>query len=354
MQERGRLMTLPRSTEPAGMYAWSHAAATAVIIALVVVLSGCGGTPEVSPSGGTPAAGPLKDIGSFACQLQEQDAAGNITRLAASRYDMLVIDQTRSLKGDEDFDSAGDVTRLHRSAAAGGGKKKVLCYLDAGQAEDYRAYWRAGWRVGSPDWIVAPDPDGWDGNYEVEFWRPEWMDIMRARIDQIISDGYDGAYLDWLAGYSYGPVARAARAQGLDPAVALIDFVREIAAYAGKKPGFVLVAQNAAEMVKYPGYARVFDGIAQESVWYEWAGDPDSAGTRSGVRVGPEDSSATITRLAAWQELGKPVFDIEYASQGSEVERAYSLGRAHGFRTYVTSPALDSLSSTPPPGLPSD
>lgn len=112
--------------------------------------------------------GRLKDVRFWAYQIQNQQADGNIGKLAESDYDLLVIDQIRSLKGDEDHDDRADVSRLKRTKGVSGKPKIVLCYIDVGEAESYRGYWRDGWRVGDPEWIVAEDPDGWDENYPRE------------------------------------------------------------------------------------------------------------------------------------------------------------------------------------------
>jgi cysteinyl-tRNA synthetase len=333
--------------------------AIAVLVAMSLFIAGCGASDiDSSPSRSRsprlkPATGPLKDLEYFAYQIQAQEEDGNIERLAGERYDLLVIDQTRSVKDQEDYDSAKDVARLKASRGSAGGGKTVVCYIDVGEAEDYRTYWQDGWRVGNPEWIAAPDPDGWDGNYPVKFWRSEWMDIQRNRIEEIISDGYDGVYLDWLEVYSFEPVAQAARAEGLDPKNALTDFVRALAEYArSRKPGFIFIAQNAAEMGDYPGYAEVFDAVAQESVWFDWEGDPDTTGSAGDVAVNSEDSQTLIDDLAIWQAQGKPVLDIEYAQEEANAVEGYALGAKNGYRTYVTTTLLDELTSTPPPGLP--
>lgn len=330
----------------------------ALMLSFMLFLAGCGGGSgdaerPVSTAPATGAEGPLKDVRYFAYQIQGQEEATSIDRLAASRYDLLVIDQTSSLKGEEGYDSRAVVTRLKDSPSSSGGGKLVVCYVDVGEAESYRAYWRDGWRVGDPEWIVATDPDGWDENYPVKFWREQWKDIMRERFDSIIDDGYDGAYLDWLEVYSFEPVAEAARAEGLDPRAALVDFTSELAAYArSKKPGFIMIAQNAAEMGSVPEYAAVFDGIGQEAVWFDGAGDPDQGETDGDVPRDGEESRTIQGDLSTWLAQGKPVLDVEYAARAGNAAEAYRLGAEHGYRTYVTLRPLDALSDTPPSGLP--
>jgi cysteinyl-tRNA synthetase len=293
----------------------------------------------------------LKNARFWAYQIQEQDQDGNLKKLAKSRYDMLVIDQTRSLKGEEDHNSRKDVASLKKSLNSRGGRKLVICYIDVGEAESYRWYWQKDWTIGSPDWIVAKDPGGWDENYPVKFWRLEWKDIVKKNIDRVIEDGYDGIYLDWLEVYSFEPVMSAADAEGLDPIAELKEFVGELRSYArDKKPDFIFIAQNAAELGTYPGYAESFDAVAQEAIWYDGAGDPDN-GEQEGDEPGdPDESQELLYQLEDWQKLHKPVFDVEYAEEQANVKRAYKMGRENSLITYVTLRPLDRLTSTTPPG----
>jgi cysteinyl-tRNA synthetase len=293
----------------------------------------------------------LTDVRFFAYQLQNQEQPASMKRLVDSHYDLLVIDQTRSVKGQEAYDSRRDVMRLKASSGSTGHGKVVICYLDVGEAESYRWYWNSDWRVGNPSWIVAPDPGGWDGNFPVAYWTPEWKSIMSTAIDRIIDDGYDGVYLDWLEAYAFEPVAAAARAQDLNARKELIDFVRGLEEHARQRdPGFIFVAQNAAELGAYPDWLKLFDGIGQESIWYDGAGDPDAGGTPGDVPVDAGLTRDYLQDLSAWRANGKVVLDIEYARKPANVSRAYALGASRRFKTYVTLVPLDSLSATPPPG----
>lgn len=293
----------------------------------------------------------LENVKFWAYQIQDQYENDNIQKLAASRYDLLVIDQTRSIKGEEDYDDKADVSLLKNSSNSSGGKKIVVCYIDVGEAESYRWYWQKSWQIGDPDWIVAEDPDGWDENYPVKFWRKEWKNIMKKCLDRIIEDGYDGIYLDWLEIYSFEPVAEAAKAEDLDVRLELVKFVRELSQHAHlKNPDFLLIAQNAAELGEFPEYVKLFDAIAQEAIWYDGGGDPDTEEQPGDVPLDSYDSEGYVNHLEDWQALGKPVFNVEYAQKPANAQRAYRLGEEHGFKTYVTLRSLDALTKTPLPG----
>jgi len=324
-----------------------YRAALMGLVCFILVLLSChkdSGPDENSNSA-------LKDVRFWAYQIDGLDVPSNIDSLCSSHYDLIVMDQQRSIKGSEDYDTRSDIQRIRNSSNSRGGKKLVVCYVDIGQAESYRYYWQAGWGFGNPVWIMDPDPDGWNNSYGVKFWVPEWKTIMSDYFQRIIDDGFDGVYLDWLEIYNFPSVAEAAKQSGLDVRQELFAFIKDLSTFARtKKPGFIFIAQNACELGEYPEYVNMFDAIAQEDIWYDGSGDPDNGGSQGDSAVDPTDSQQYIDQLALWQQQGKAVFNVEYAQLPANVSLAYSLGKQHDFRSYVTLRLLDKLSETPPPG----
>lgn len=109
---------------------------------------------------------------------------------------------------------AATVRALQRKPA--GSRRIVIAYLNIGQAEDYRSYWRKGWRLGSPSWILARDPDGWKGNFPVAYWKPAWQDLIAGGdglLASIAALGFDGVYLDWVGGFEDRAVIAAGKAR---------------------------------------------------------------------------------------------------------------------------------------------
>ena len=51
-----------------------------------------------------------------------------------------------------------------------GKKRLIFAYVDIGEAEDYRFYWKNNWytptgdKLGFPDYILGSNEDGWQGN----------------------------------------------------------------------------------------------------------------------------------------------------------------------------------------------
>jgi cysteinyl-tRNA synthetase len=298
----------------------------------------------------TPATTSLRDVRFWAYQIDGLEDPASIDAICSSHYDLVVMDQQRSISGSEDYDTKSDIQRIHSSSNSRDGKKLVVCYIDVGQAESYRYYWNAGWQPGNPSWILDPDPDGWNDNFGVKYWSPEWKSLMKEYLGRIIEDGYDGIYLDWLMIYDDPAVKDAALLEGKEPTEELISFIRELSVYSKSlDSNFLFIAQNGAELGADPEYVKLFDAIAQEDIWYDGSGDPDNGGNQGDWPVDPLDSELYIEQLTLWQQQGKPVFNVEYAQLPDNVSRAYSLGEQHAFRTYTTLRLLDKLSGTPPP-----
>jgi cysteinyl-tRNA synthetase, unknown class len=82
-----------------------------------------------------------------------------------------------------------------------GARRLVYAYVNIGIAASHRYYWQPNWREGSPLWISAPVPGDPD-SYFIEFWRPEWQQIITGNTDSfiygIVMQGYDGAVLDGI------------------------------------------------------------------------------------------------------------------------------------------------------------
>jgi len=243
------------------------------------------------------------------------------------------------------WDSAADVEYLQSTG------KMVICYIDVGEAEDYRWYWQDGWEVGNPSWIAGEDPDGWDGNYPVVFWNDDWKAIMAEYLTRIINDGYDGIYLDWLEVYDFDAVVAAAEALGKDPEDLLVEYVQWIEQFVhSRNEDFIIIAQNAAEMGYRLDYIQVFDGIAQEAIWFDGGGDPDSSETPGDVAVESALTAEYVQSLQYWKTAELPVFNCEYCQEPANTATAYSNGEQNGYITLCTLRPLDQVTETPPPG----
>ncbi len=81
----------------------------------------------------------LRQVQYWAYQIQNLDTANAVEKIAASRYDMVVIDPT--VTTDDDFDAKDMVRQIKESKAFDGiHRKLVIAYLDIGEAEEWRWY----------------------------------------------------------------------------------------------------------------------------------------------------------------------------------------------------------------------
>ena len=369
----------------------------------------------------------LNEIKFWGYQIGEIDnvAGDAVDKLVASKYDMLVIEPTRTdwdlqtdgtFNGSPRFDTKGMVQRLKESKASDGVHRKlVIAYIDIGEAEDWRWYWDPNvWTreteanrencdgVGPlpedwPSWIVARDPDCFGGNYPVAYWEQEWKDIvingtnfgsdLAARdynsiIDEVIKDGFDGIYLDWVEGFENEPVMAAAQAAGVDPVQEMVKFIEEMRVYTKQKdPNFLIIQQNAAALIfgGEDNRERIYadsendfenveddihwelldaiDGIAQEGVWYdgfateEWE---DCAGfdNNSDMVAMPPTEEYLDDLETFYLSEGRTVFTCEYAHNAAA--DAYTKSKDKGFIPYATHRTLTRLTDTPPPEFPGE
>ncbi|MEZ5975483.1 MAG: endo alpha-1,4 polygalactosaminidase [Planctomycetota bacterium] len=198
--------------------------------------------PKTPPRG---IANRLVDVRCWAVQLQGLDRPGARAALTACRFDLLVIEPMVSVRGQESFPIAEFVRELHGTRGTAAAAKRVLAYVNVGQAEAYRSYWKDDWVVpgedhaGEPDFLLAADPEGWQGNYPVAWWDARWQEVLfgtpASLIDQAWAAGFDGLFLDWVLGFEEPAVAAAARAQGLQPAQAMADLLARLRVYARER-----------------------------------------------------------------------------------------------------------------------
>jgi cysteinyl-tRNA synthetase len=292
-----------------------------------------------------------------------------VDQLAASTYDMLVIEPIFTERENEDYPIAATVARLHQAPQP----RLVIAYIDIGQAEEWRTYWQEGWEIGDPDWIVALDPDGWQGNYPVAYWRQEWQDIWlgpSGYLAQILAAGFDGVYLDWIEAYSDENVLAAAQRDGVNAEDEMVAWVSKLAAAGrARQPDFVLIAQNAAGLAHRDDYRAVIDAIAQEQTWFDGGAENHPPGDCPLPRLAAEiDTPAYVNRLSpacrvAWladpdstlhtsseeylrelqaaQGQGVPIFTVDYALQPENVAWVYQTARSLGFIPFVSQRNLD-------------
>lgn len=338
------------------MFTRYHVAQRAVLWITTITLSACT-TVSLAPL----ARKPLAQVRSWAIQLQGLERSGAVASLQRATVDLVVIEATSNVRGSEGFASADVVRKLQSTPGEALPSKLVLAYLNVGQAEDYRDYWREDWRAptteerGSPDFLLSLDPEGWPGNYPCKFWDERWKRVLfgspTAVLDHLLEAGFDGVYLDWVLGYEDASVRAVARADDVDPARAMLELVAELAAYArARKPGFLIVAQNAAWLGhEVPGFEAHIDALAQEDLSFRGSAtakwDDDDAGGIDTVRerLDEDGRDPLIERLSEIRAGGLPILTLDYAVRREDVQRAIERSRSRAFVPTVSRTPLDRL-----------
>ena len=319
----------------------------------------------------------LTEVKSWLLLLNNDLDPRSLEKIGQIPYDMVVVDHISSQKNVPETASGTAVKRLQRGPD--GERRAVIAYLNIGQAEDYRAYWKKGWRVGHPSFILGTDPDGWAGNFPVAYWNPDWRQIVTGSgglIEQIRAAGFDGLYLDWVGGFEDESVVAAARRDGVDAREEMIAWVREVSAVAkgGERPLFV-IAQNAAPLLEDSSYLDAIDGVSHEDIWFTGAdglAEGDCPVPRTAAEVGSaaylarlnkacrrshdkdpasamrfvgEDVIVPLLKLA--QDRGKAVFTVDYALKVENIGAARKASRSFGFVPFVGARNLNTIVGIP-------
>jgi uncharacterized protein (TIGR01370 family) len=279
---------------------------------------------------------------------------------------------------DPDFDAKDMVNRIKASKASDGiHRKLVIAYIDIGEAEEWRWYWgnhktyeeygecKQSYIDAIQNWapfVVACDPDGWGGNYPVAFWDDDWKDIaiygttlgsdeyFDSLLDEVVQDGFDGVYLDWVEAWEMEAVQDRADDEGKDPGTEMLNFIKEIRAY-GKQYNndFIVIQQNSSELINEVGadeLKNAVDAIAQEAVWWDGIGGNDDWTDPEGYDYASCCTNYYLTRLRKYKNAGFPVFVCDYAV--THAEEVYQKTAAEGFIGYATRRSLARLTTTPP------
>jgi cysteinyl-tRNA synthetase len=256
----------------------------------------------------------LKSANSWTYQLN-----GNIAPIASTGFDVAVVDVDHA-------SNQGGITRLKTKPS--GARRLVIGYLAIGEAETFRPYYKSCCTSGSkPSWLTTKT-QGWAGNYVTRYWESGWKSIVMSRVDKMIAAGFDGVYLDRIDSWE------TMRAENANARGAMIQLVKDISAHArAKKGNFVIMVQNAEEMLTDNGYVAAIDALAKESLFYGVRGQ--------GQRNSNSDITHSVGLLQRLRSRGKAIYVIEYLS-GATTEKARAEIRAQGFIPYFGPRALDS------------
>ncbi len=251
---------------------------------------------------------PLLGVVTWHYQLDKIEPA--LPLLTKNTADMLVIDHAK--RGGTVGLTREEVEAL--KVRRDGRRRLVIAYMSIGEAEEFRFYWNKDWKVAPPVWL-GEENCAWPQAHRVRFWNDDWKALSfrgpSAFLKRIADAGFDGVYLDRIDIYeTFDKERPTARAE-------MVQFVSELSAVAKQlKPGFLVIAQNAEDLLTERAFRRAIDGLAKESLLHGGAGT--TAGT--GVRNKPEDIAWSRSRLNLLLAERKPVFNVEYLVDMEQID----------------------------------
>ena len=276
---------------------------------------------------------PLAHVKSWHYQLDKVD----IATMGQRNVDMLVTDYAR--EGGKIPLEQADVAKL--KIKPDGTRRTVISYLSIGEAEEFRFYWDPNWKTTKPVWLERENC-AWPKAWMVRFWDPGWRDMIvtgqNSYLKRIIAAGFDGVYLDRVDMWEH-TLALNSNAQA-----AMIDFVAILAAEARKlKPGFIVIGQNAENLLENRRYRRTVDAVAKEELFYSRSG--------TGVRNSAADIDVSLRHLDQLKWQWKPIFPVEYLQKADEIAALRAEALKRGLVPVFPTRALDGGDPTAPVAL---
>lgn len=276
----------------------------------------------------------LLNVKPWAYQLQNSD----IDAIAnENNIKLIVIDYSLDGTNETKF------TKQQIDAIRNSGKY-AISYISIGEAEDYRYYWKPEWKSNPPLWL-GPENTNWPGNYKVKFWMKEWQEIIFDYIDTIISQGFDGIYLDIIDGWYYWAEENP---QKPDADSLMCRFVINIRDHVNSVKGnqdFIIIPQNGENII--------FSTNVSELIRSQYLNSINAIGIEDVFFYGnkEEDNSYNpdLTRLDIIQNYktaGKQIYSIEYLTDEIKIGQYLTEASTKGFVPYSCTRALDKLCPT--------
>lgn len=279
----------------------------------------------------------MAPVKSWAIQLQNLS-----TVTAIPPVDMFVADATAGGLDGGPL-SPDDVQRLR--SKADGSRRLAISYLSIGESEDYRPDYFTSEYISedAPDWLLHENRQ-WKGNRLIRFCEEGWQRTVLGDDDgrsvynsvewsplyKLIDLGFDGVYLDRVDVYA------EVQKECPDAAAKMVAFVARLAAHARKKnPNFIVILQNAEELLRDPKMIAAIDAVAKEDLFY---------GADHSERENPQSMvSPILENLGYAVRASKPVFVLDYLKNPSRREADRAKIEARGFFPYFGPRELDRL-----------
>ncbi|MEZ5849869.1 MAG: endo alpha-1,4 polygalactosaminidase [Hyphomicrobiaceae bacterium] len=254
--------------------------------------------------------------------------------IAASSFDLVVIDHALSAGRRFVHQFAPELIEMAKRRPDGR-RRIVLAYMSIGEAERYRFYWDQAWYDPrhKPRWLGDINPV-WDGNYLARFWDRDWQRIILEGPDsylgRIMAAGFDGIYLDRADVHAeWAKERKSAEAD-------MVRFIARIGEAArARNPDFLVVMQNAEELLRHAFVVRAIDAVAKEDLFF-------GVDHRQG-RNDTDTVSWSLRYLRQAKRAGRQVFVVEYLDDARHMREVEARLRKDDFVAHFTARDLGDL-----------
>jgi cysteinyl-tRNA synthetase, unknown class len=270
-----------------------------------------------------------------------------LEELQRSPYDLLVLDATTGLAAQRPFRRA-ETESLKRKAD--GSPRLVVSYLSVGESEDYRPEYfsKEYMEEDAPDWLMEENKD-WKGNRLIKFCSDGWQktilgdangksvynSVDSSPLYRLMDLGFDGIYLDRVDVYEeVGKQCPNAEER-------MVDFVVKLAAHARKRnPHFMVILQNAEDLLKHPRMVKALDAVAKESLFHGWGGGD---GSNTATTNSADSIKWSTDRMNLMKKAGRPVFVVDYPGSRVKADLSVKRIREQGYVPYIAPKSLGVL-----------
>jgi cysteinyl-tRNA synthetase len=293
---------------------------------LATAFAGLSKTARSENGAGTERSALLRAVRRWGCQYQRID----IDAIAASPLDLVVLEPSlddASLR----FIAPAEIDRLKRKPD--GSRRLVIGYLPVGEGDIKRWYISDEMRRRPPSFFGPENPD-WPGARHVRYWDPAWRELVAtgpsSLLARIVEAGFDGALLDRVDAYGDWTKERPSAQEDM---IDLVETIRQVARRL--VPDFLLVPQNAEQLLLSPRYVGLIDGLNKESLLTGLSGPnlPNS----------DDDIAWSLDRLRLAQEGGVKLLATEYVTDPALRPRLARKLEDLGFTPFFGKRDLDAL-----------
>ncbi len=283
---------------------------------------------------------------SYAYVLQAENLAdertGVVDLLRDCGRDLIILDALFDGEATRRW-TPEELTAIRRDKAG----RRIAAYLSIGEAEDYRPYWQAAWdrdndgvpEESAPPFLLGVNPD-WPGNYRVRYWREDWQALIRSELDRILTQGFDGVFLDIVDGFEFFEQDgeefidnRRNPETGNTYREDMRDFVLALARHSrATHRDFLVIPQNGTQLLAFPQFRKTIDAIALEDLFVD------------GDKKQPEDHWRHVLQLLEpAREARLPILLTSYATNDELRHYVRQQAARQGITLLLTDRKLDRL-----------